>query len=77
VDRGILERTERIGASDCNDALERQSIQRWSGPVVPQEVVGGHIGPITSRTTARTHDLSFRAITALFEQFGTARARTN
>jgi alpha-galactosidase len=32
--------------------------------------VGAHIGPTTSHTTARTHDLSFRAITALFGHFG-------
>ncbi len=31
VDLGILERTDRIWASDCNDALERQTIQRWTG----------------------------------------------
>lgn len=70
VDLGILERTDRIWASDCNDALERQSIQRWTGLVVPPELVGGHVGPTTSHTTARTHDLSFRAITALFGHFG-------
>jgi alpha-galactosidase len=70
VDLGILERTDRIWASDCNDALERQTIQRWTGLVVPPELVGGHIGPTTSHTTARTHDLSFRAITALFGHFG-------
>ena len=70
VDLGILERTDRIWASDCNDALERQTIQRWTGIVVPPELVGGHIGPTTSHTTARTHDLSFRAITALFGHFG-------
>lgn len=70
VDLGILERTDRIWASDCNDALERQSIQRWTGLVVPPELVGGHIGPTTSHTTARTHDLSFRAITALFGHLG-------
>jgi alpha-galactosidase len=70
VDLGILERTDRIWASDCNDALERQTIQRWTGLVVPPELVGGHIGPSTSHTTARTHDLSFRAITALFGHFG-------
>ncbi|HCB56714.1 MAG TPA: alpha-galactosidase, partial [Arthrobacter bacterium] len=70
VDLGILERTDRIWASDCNDALERQTIQRWTGVVVPPELVGGHIGPTTSHTTARTHDLSFRAITALFGHFG-------
>ncbi len=70
MDLGILERTDRIWASDCNDALERQTIQRWTGLVVPPELVGGHIGPTTSHTTARTHDLSFRAITALFGHFG-------
>ncbi|MGX5718137.1 alpha-galactosidase [Arthrobacter sp. MAHUQ-56] len=70
VDLGILERTDRIWASDCNDALERQTIQRWTGAVVPPELVGSHIGPTTSHTTARTHDLSFRAITALFGHFG-------
>ncbi|MBT2515206.1 alpha-galactosidase [Arthrobacter sp. ISL-30] len=70
VDLGILERTDRIWASDCNDALERQTIQRWTGLVVPPELVGGHIGPTTSHTTARTHDLSFRAITSLFGHFG-------
>ncbi len=70
VDLGILERTDRVWGSDCNDALERQTIQRWTGVVVPPELVGGHIGPTTSHTTARTHDLSFRAITALFGHFG-------
>ncbi|MDQ0799834.1 alpha-galactosidase [Arthrobacter sp. SLBN-112] len=70
VDLGILERTDRIWASDCNDALERQTIQRWTGLVVPPELVGSHIGPTASHTTARTHDLSFRAITALFGHFG-------
>ena len=70
VDLGILERTDRIWASDCNDALERQTIQRWTGLVVPPELVGGHVGPTTSHTTARTHDLSFRALTALFGHFG-------
>ncbi len=70
VDLGILERTDRIWASDCNDALERQTIQRWTGMVVPPELVGSHIGPATSHTTARTHELSFRAITALFGHFG-------
>jgi alpha-galactosidase len=70
VDLGILERTDRVWASDCNDALERQTIQRWTEVVVPPELVGAHIGPTTSHTTARTHELSFRALTALFGHFG-------
>ncbi len=70
VDLGILERTDRVWASDCNDALERQTIQRWTQAVLPPELVGSHIGPPTAHTTGRTHDLSFRAITALFGHFG-------
>lgn len=31
---GILARTDRIWASDCNDALERQQINRWTGLLV-------------------------------------------
>jgi alpha-galactosidase len=70
VDLGILERTERVWASDCNDALERQTIQRWTQAVLPPELVGSHIGPPTAHTTRRTHDLSFRAATAIFGHLG-------
>jgi alpha-galactosidase len=70
VDLGILERTDRIWASDCNDALERQTIQRWTELIIPPELVGAHIGPTTSHTTDRTLSLSFRALTALFGHFG-------
>ena len=70
VDLGILERTDRVWASDCNDALERQTIQRWTQAILPPELVGTHVGPTTAHTTARTHALSFRAITAMFGHFG-------
>jgi alpha-galactosidase len=70
VDLGILERTDRVWASDCNDALERQTIQRWTGLLLPPELVGSHVGPPTSHTTGRTHTLGFRAATALFGHFG-------
>jgi len=70
VDLGILARTDRVWASDCNDALERQTIQRWTGLVLPPELIGAHVGPPRAHTTGRTHDLSFRAATALFGHFG-------
>jgi alpha-galactosidase len=70
VDLGILERTDRVWASDTNDALERQHIQRWTGLLLPPELVGSHVGPPTAHTTGRTHDLAFRAATALFGHFG-------
>jgi alpha-galactosidase len=70
VDLGILARTDRVWASDTNDALERQSIQRWTQLLLPPELVGSHVGPPKAHTTGRTHDLSFRAATALFGHFG-------
>jgi alpha-galactosidase len=70
VDLGVLERTDRIWASDCNDALERQLIQRWTGTLLPPEMIGAHVGPTVSHTTGRVHTLDFRAGTALFGHFG-------
>ncbi len=70
VDLGILARTDRVWASDTNDALERQTIQRWTQLVIPPELVGCHVGPPVSHTTGRAHDLAFRAITAMFGHFG-------
>jgi alpha-galactosidase len=70
IDLAILERTDRVWASDCNDALERQSINRWTQLLLPPELVGSHIGAVRSHTTGRTHDLTFRAGTALFGHLG-------
>jgi alpha-galactosidase len=70
VDLGILARTDRVWASDSNDALDRQSIQRWTQLLLPPELVGAHVGPPTAHTTGRTHSLSFRYATALFGHFG-------
>jgi len=70
VDLGILARTDRVWASDTNDALERQPLQLWTSLLLPLELIGSHIGPTRSHTTGRTHDLSFRAVTALFGSFG-------
>jgi alpha-galactosidase len=70
VDLGILARTDRVWASDCNDALERQTVQRWTQLLLPPELVGSHVGPPTAHTTGRTHGLSFRGATALFGHFG-------
>jgi alpha-galactosidase len=48
----------------------RQSINRWTGLLLPPELVGSHVGADLSHTTSRTHDLAFRAGTALFQHFG-------
>ncbi len=70
VDLGILARTDRVWASDSNDALERQHIQRWTGLLLPPELVGAHIGPPRAHTTGRTQSLAFRAATAMFGHLG-------
>jgi alpha-galactosidase len=70
VDLGILARTDRVWASDTNDAIERQQIQRWTGSLLPPELVGSHVGPPRSHTTARILDLPFRLATALFGHAG-------
>lgn len=70
VDLGILERTDRVWASDTNDALERQHLQRWTQLVLPPELVGAHVGPPHAHTTGRRQDLSFRLATALFGHAG-------
>lgn len=70
VDLGILARTDRVWGSDCNDALERQTINRWTQLLLPPELIGCHVGPELSHTTGRRHRLDFRAGTALFGHFG-------
>ncbi len=70
IDLGILDHTDRVWVSDCNDALERQRMQRWTAQVLPPELMGSHIGPHHSHTTGRTHGLTFRALTSLFWHAG-------
>ncbi len=70
IDHEILRRTERVWTSDCNDALERQTIQRGASMLIPPELMGAHVGPERSHTTGRRHDLAFRAATALFGHLG-------
>ena len=70
ADLGILQYTDRIWASDCNDPIERQHIQRWTQTLLPPELIGAHVGPAESHTTHRHADFSFRAVTALFGHAG-------
>ncbi|MGP3960341.1 alpha-galactosidase [Nonomuraea sp. 3N208] len=70
VDLGILERIDRVWASDCIDGIERQAIQRWTALLLPPELIGSHVGSAGSHTTGRTQSLALRAGTALFGHFG-------
>ena len=70
IDLGILEHTDRVWASDCNDALERQQIQRYTQLLLPPELVGSHVGAPQAHTTHRTQHLDFRAGTAFWGHLG-------
>ncbi|MEV8175944.1 alpha-galactosidase [Microbacterium sp. NPDC079176] len=70
IDLGILDRTDRVWASDCNDPVERVQIERWTRSLVPPELIGSHLGSARSHTTARTTDLSFRLATSLTAHAG-------
>ncbi|GAC74817.1 hypothetical protein PANT_13d00013 [Moesziomyces antarcticus T-34] len=70
VDFGILERTDRIWTSDCTDPLERLTIQKYTNLIVPNELMGAHMGPAHSHTTGRTHGLHLRAGVALLGHMG-------
>ncbi len=69
-DLGILGRTDRVWASDTNDPVERQAIQRWTQTLLPPELIGTHLGPAEAHTTHRVSSLGFRAATALFGHAG-------
>jgi alpha-galactosidase len=70
IDLEVLQHTDRVWASDCIDALERQRIQRWTSTLLAPELIGSHVGAGTAHTTYRTHALGFRAATALFGHLG-------
>ena len=70
VDLGVLERTDRVWVSDCIDPLERQQMHRWTTQLIPPELMGAHIASGRSHTTGRSHDLNFRAGTAIFGHLG-------
>ncbi|WFR65811.1 alpha-galactosidase [Curtobacterium flaccumfaciens] len=70
VDLGVLERTDRVWASDSNDAMERLPIQRWTELLLPLELIGSHVGPEVSHTTGRHLDLDFRMAVSLFGSAG-------
>ncbi len=70
VDLGVLERTDRVWTSDCNDAVERQQIQRWTTLLLPPELLGAHVGPPVAHTTGRAVALPMRTATSLFGHAG-------
>jgi alpha-galactosidase len=70
VDLGIIEHTDRVWVSDCIDAHERHRMVRWTGLTLPPELMGTHVGSGADHTTHRSHELSFRAGTAMWGHMG-------
>ncbi len=70
IDLGMIDHADRFWTSDNNDALERQSINRYTSIAIPPELLGTHIGPTKAHSSGRTHSHTFRAITALWGHAG-------
>lgn len=70
VDLGILQRTHRIWTSDCLDPLERLDTQRYTGLIVPPEMIGAHLTSPVVHSTGRSVSLPFSALTALLGHLG-------
>ncbi len=70
IDLEVLEHTDRVWASDTNDPLERQRLQRWTTQLIPPELIGSHVGPRIAHTSGRWSTLQFRCLTALFGHAG-------
>lgn len=70
IDLEVLQRAERVWVSDNIDPEERQRMLWWTGQLLPTELMGSHVASGRSHTTARWHDLNFRAATAVFGHLG-------
>lgn len=70
IDLGILEHTDRVHTSDNHDPLDRSRMLRWTGLLVPPEMLGSHVASPVSSVTGRTHDLHTRCAVAFLGHFG-------
>jgi alpha-galactosidase len=70
VDLGILELTDRVWASDTLDPIERLTIQRYTGLLLPPELMGMHLTTPAVHSTGRTVALDLSAGVALTGHFG-------
>jgi alpha-galactosidase len=70
IDLGILQRTDRVWASDCIDPIERARIVSGISTLLPLELIGAHVGSPRSKNTGRQHDLPLRLVVNLFGHQG-------
>ena len=70
VDLGILEHTDRIWTSDTLDPIERLQIQKYTGLLVPPELMGAHLTSPHVHSTGRHVSLDLSAGVAMFGHLG-------
>ena len=70
LDLGVMEYADRAWVSDCIDPHERHRSVRWTGLVLPLEMLGTHVGSSPDHTSGRRHSMAFRAATALWGHMG-------
>ncbi|MFT2691614.1 alpha-galactosidase [Clavibacter zhangzhiyongii] len=70
IDLGILARTDRVHTSDNHDPLDRSRMLRWTGLLVPPEMLGSHVASPVSEATGRWSDLHTRCGIAFLGHFG-------
>lgn len=70
VDLGILERADRVHPSDNHDPFDRFHNLRWTGLLVPPEMLGSHVASPVSSVTGRSHPLELRCAVAFLGHFG-------
>ena len=66
----MLERTDRVWASDNIDPMDRTRIVMGLATLLPLELIGAHVASERSKTTGRRHDLALRLTIALFGHQG-------
>jgi alpha-galactosidase len=76
IDLEMMTRSQRVWLTDCNDPVERENIQQWSGLLLPPELIGTHVGAAESHTTHRHARLPFQLISSLFSHAGVERDLT-
>ncbi len=70
VDLGILEHTDRIWTSDTLDPIERLQIQKYTGLLLPPELMGAHLTSPRVHSTRRTVGLDLSGGVAMLGHFG-------
>ncbi|MDO5677913.1 MAG: alpha-galactosidase [Propionibacteriaceae bacterium] len=70
VDLEVMQHMDRVWVSDCIDPVERQAMMRWTGQLLPPELLGSHIASPWSHSTGRWSTIAMRGATAIWGHLG-------